>query len=100
MFSLSLALGGAICLTTATVRHSSAGILRRLGMAPLAFRGQEVTSYFDPHYQCEIELLRFDTRHPAPKYARVSAMLKDRIEEVPVFGWPLADAMNDAFVAA
>jgi len=86
MFSLSQALGGAIGLTMATMRHSSASILRRLGMAPLASGGEEIPSYFDPHYQCEMELLRFDTRNPGSKYAGVVSQLTQRLQDVPVFG--------------
>ena len=79
-FGLSRALGGALGLATATMRHSSAAILRRLGLSRLA----GMPSYFDPHYGCEMELLRFDTRRSSPKYHDVIEMLKYRLAHVPV----------------
>jgi hypothetical protein len=85
MFGLSLALGGAIGLTTATVRHSSSAILRRMGMAPLTVGGATIPTYFDPSYQCDMELLRFDTRKPGKKYTQMVERLRDRLESVSVF---------------
>jgi hypothetical protein len=77
-------LGGCIGLATATVRHSSAGILRRIGLTPLTVDGVELPSYWDPHYQCEMEALRFDSDLPSPKYARAIDELSYRMEFAPV----------------
>jgi hypothetical protein len=79
-FGLSRALGGALGLATATVRHSSAAILRRLGLSRLA----GLPAYFDPHYGCEMELLRFDTRRSSARYEGLIALMKDRLSCVPV----------------
>lgn len=79
-FGLSRALGGALGLATATVRHSSAAILQRLGLSRL----DGIPSYYDPHYDCEMELLRFDTRRSSPKYHGAIEMLKQRLSTVPV----------------
>jgi len=75
-FALSQLLGGAYVVATATVRHSSAAILRRLGGALMTCDGQEISPYFDPHYGCEMEVLQFDTRRPAAKFVRMVDHLK------------------------
>lgn len=59
-YSLGRLFGGALGMTTATVRHSSATILRHLGGAPLLANGVEVAPYYDPKYKCQMEVLRFD----------------------------------------
>ena len=77
-------LGGCIGLATATVRHGSAGILRRIGLAPLSVDGLELPPYWDPHYQCQMEALRFDSDLPSPKYARAIDELSCDMELMPV----------------
>jgi hypothetical protein len=61
-------LGGCTGVATATFRHGSAGILRRIGLAPLEAGGTQIPPYFDPRYGCQMEVLRFDSRYPNPKY--------------------------------
>ena len=84
-YSLGRRLGGALGITTATVRHSSSTILRRLGGSLLEAGGTVVPSYFDPKYNCEMELLRFDSRRPNAKYAGLIELLRDRLTNVAVF---------------
>ena len=69
VYALSKLLGGAHGLSTATTRHHSSTILKRIGGAPLRARGTEIPPYYDPHYGCEMELLRFDSTCPNPRYA-------------------------------
>jgi hypothetical protein len=83
-YSLGRAFGGALGLTTATVRHSSSTILRRLGGSHLVHNGVAVPSYFDSRYGCEMELLRFDSRFPSAKYERLIELLRHRLVNVPV----------------
>lgn len=83
-YSLGRRIGGALGLTTATVRHSSSTILRRLGGTSLEVDGGEIPSYFDERYRCEMEILRFDSRRPSPKYAPVIELLKERLSGVGV----------------
>jgi hypothetical protein len=83
-YSLGKAFGGALGLTTATVRHASATILRRLGGASLEVDGRAVPAYYDPRYRCDMELLRFDSRQPNPKYGPIIDELKQRLATVPV----------------
>jgi hypothetical protein len=84
-YGLCRILGGALGLTTANVKHSSSSILRRLGGSYLEFQGQVIPSYFDSRYNADIELLRFDSRRPAPKYSGLIAKLQERLATVPVF---------------
>ena len=80
-YSLGRIAGGAIGLTTATVRHASATILRRLGGSSLEAFGTKVPSYYDPRYGCEMELLRFDSRRPTARFTYLIDRLKDRLSD-------------------
>jgi len=61
-------LGGCAGVATATFRHSSAMILRRIGLSTIGAGDQELQPYYDPHYRCQMEVLQFDSRQPNPKY--------------------------------
>jgi hypothetical protein len=67
-FALGLMWGGAIGSCTATCRHSSAPILRRLGGEPLRNGDTVIPPYHDAAFDCQMELLRFDYRKPADRY--------------------------------
>ena len=83
-YALSRIFGGGLGLSTATVRHSSASILQRLGLKRMQVEGLEVAPYYDPHYECEMELLQFDTRRPSPRYLGAIEMLQQKLMETPV----------------
>jgi len=83
-YSLGRLLGGALGMTTATVRHASSSILRRLGGSSLEVNGEAIPSYYDPKYRCVMELLRFDSRQPNARYSRVIEHLCEKLLEVPV----------------
>jgi hypothetical protein len=89
-YSLGRTLGGALGITTATVRHSSSTILRRLGGSNLEVDGSTVPSYYDPHYDCEMELLRFDSRRPNGRYAALIELLKSKLSNVMIIASPAA----------
>jgi hypothetical protein len=80
-YALAETLGGCIGITTATVRHCSSRILRKLGGRSLECGDQLLPSYFDAQYGCEMELLRFDSSAAGGKYdahiARLARMLVD-----------------------
>jgi len=78
------ALGGAVGLATATVRHSSASILRRIGGRPLQHNGLQVPSYQDPQYGCSMEMLRFYSWAPNPRYDGWIREISAEIRSVPV----------------
>jgi hypothetical protein len=82
-FSLGRKLGGALGMTTATVRHASATILRRLGGAHLEAKEEEIPPYFDPKYGCTMEILSFDSRRPHSKYEAIVERLAGKLTFVP-----------------
>jgi len=77
-------LGGCAGVATATVRHGSATILRRIGLSPLLSDGGCFPPYFDPHYGCEMELLRFDSRFPDRKYRAAVSEFEIGLKSAPV----------------
>jgi hypothetical protein len=83
-FAMGNITGGVRALATATARHCSSTILRRLGGSLLAAGGQPIASYYDPKYKCDMELLRFDSRRPNPKYAGLIDNLCQKLSDVPV----------------
>jgi hypothetical protein len=96
-YSLGRIAGGAVGLTTATVRHASSKILRRLGGSSLEAFGSTVPSYYDARYGCEMELLRFDSRRPMARYAHLIERLKDRLADACVVaGHTMADVADHA----
>jgi hypothetical protein len=69
MFGLAQLLGGCVGITTATMRHHSSSILRKIGGRPLEWDGAELPSYYDPQYGCQMEILRFDSCVPRHKFS-------------------------------
>jgi hypothetical protein len=68
-YALCQAIGGTIGLATANTGHHSSAILRRMGGRPLAKAGQPVPRYYEHRYRAELEILRFDSAEPNPRYA-------------------------------
>lgn len=68
VYGLAQNLGGGIGVTNATRRHHSSSILRRIGGGSLIADGVELPAYYDPQYSCEMEILRFDSATPNPRY--------------------------------
>lgn len=95
-YSLGRILGGALGMTTATVRHCSSTILRRLGGSDLVFGDRIIPSYYDPRYKCEMELLRFDSRQPNPKYSGLVELLREKLADVLVIA-PALRAVRPAY---
>ena len=83
-FSMARLLGGCIGVTTATRRHCSASILRRIGGQPLTSDGIEIPRYFDPKFDCDMEILRFDSAQPNPRFESWIEELKGYLAGVPV----------------
>lgn len=77
-------LGGCLGVATATFRHASSTILRKIGLASLAAGGEELAPYFDPTYGCHMEVLRFDSRFPNSKYSGWVKELAGVLTESPV----------------
>jgi hypothetical protein len=96
-YSLGRIGGGALGMTTATVRHSSSTILRRLGGSHLQVDGVAVPPYYDPRYRCEMELLRFDSRRPDTKYRGLVERLSARLTDVLVVAASAAALPEEPF---
>ena len=67
-YALGALWGGCLGVATATLRHRSAAMLRRIGGRSLQVDGEELPPYKDPAYGCHMEILRFD-RHPNARFA-------------------------------
>jgi hypothetical protein len=82
--------GGALGMTTATFRHCSATILKRLGGSRFEINGTQLPPYFDARYGCMMELLRFDSRRPNPKYLGLIDQVRDGLANFNVIARPSA----------
>ena len=80
IYGLAQLLGPAYGLSTATTRNGSARILQRMGGMGLTLGNEELPSYFDPHYNCEMQILRFDSRMPAERYREGVAQLRQHLQ--------------------
>jgi hypothetical protein len=83
-YAWSHVLGGCLGLSMATHRNGSAAILRRIGGRPLEWKGVPIPAYYDPHYKCEMEVLRFDSLLPSIKYQHVINEMRVEMASVPV----------------
>lgn len=83
-YALARVLGGGRGITTATTRHHSSRILRRLGGHPLVDSGTPLPAYFDPKYGCTMELLAFDTAQPNPRYSAYVDSFVEQLGSTPV----------------
>jgi hypothetical protein len=83
-YAFSREFGGAVGLATATVRHSSASILRRIGGQPLEHEGEEVPAYADGHHNCDMQLLRFYSWALNPRYDMWIDQMAEEIREIAV----------------
>ena len=83
-YSLARILGGCVGVSTATERHRSSTILRRIGGRPLECGGTKLPPYYDPQYGCRMEVLRFDSNSPDASCRRWVEQLSERLAEVSV----------------
>ena len=90
-FAWSELIGGATCVTTATFRNHSAEILQKIGGRPMRDKEMELPRYFDPQYDCDMQILTFETGRYAPRFRdavlqRTEELAKtERICEFPIF---------------
>ena len=92
VYGFSRRAGGALGITTATFRHCSATILKRLGGARFEVNGVTLPPYYDPRYRCMMEMIRFDSRRPNPKYIRLIDQVRDTLANITVVARPSAAA--------
>ncbi len=80
-YALAHLWGGCLGACTATARHGSSSMLRRIGGSPLQACGQELPAYHDPQYGCQMELLRFDYRTPGQRFHSLISQLKAKLAD-------------------
>jgi hypothetical protein len=99
VYGFSRRCGGALGMTTATHRHCSSTILKRLGGSRFEVDGATLPPYFDPRYRCMMEILRFDSRFPNPKYGHLIEEARKKVARVLVIARPDAPVLqpNDEF---
>ena len=78
-YALAHLWGGCLGSCTATARHGSSSILRRIGGASFQFAGDSLPPYEDPQYGCQMELLRFDYRTPCQRFASLIGQLRSKL---------------------
>jgi hypothetical protein len=102
LYALMKRLGGALAISTATVRHRSSSILRKMGGQSLVTDGMELPPYYDGQYGCEMEVLRFDSDKPTPKYLDLIHEIQMKFANVPVLCAPAFEhaAMSSRAFAA
>jgi len=93
VYALTQFLGGAVGTTTATKRHHSSTILKKLGGRALTCDGVELPPYYDPQYKCEMEILSFDSHCPSPKF---SASIEDYRQDLRNLSVICAEAYPDS----
>jgi hypothetical protein len=86
--------GGALGISTASGRRCSSAILKRVGGQLLAARGIEIPSFYDAQYRCQMEVLRFDSSLPNPRYRKWMDACRSRLMDVPVICREAGDATN------
>lgn len=96
-YSLAQVLGGCVGVATATVRHRSSSILKRIGGSSLEIGGEELPAYFDPHYNCDMEIVRFHSDAPNQKYRRWIDQICASLLDVQVWSLVQRDALAAAF---
>jgi len=100
VYGFSRRCGGALGMTTATFRHCSAVILQRLGGSRFEVDGATLPPYYDPRYKCMMEMLRFDSRRPNPKYIDLIDRLRDKLADALVITRPATNGIASPYAAA
>ena len=92
-YGLAQILGGCVGIATATVRNRSSSILRRIGGGALEVEGEPLPAYYDPQYQCQMEIVRFTSGSPNPKYRRWIDQIAATLLNVPVLSLTVPGAL-------
>jgi hypothetical protein len=92
-YGLAQILGGCVGIATATVRNRSSSILRRIGGGALEVDGEQLPGYYDPQYKCQMEIVRFTSNSPNPKYWRWIDQIAATLLNVPVLSLTNSEAL-------
>ncbi len=85
--------GGALGISTASTRRCSSAILKRIGGQQMRAGGVELPSFYDAHYRCHMEVLRFDSSRPNPRYRKWMDACRSGLRDVPVICREPADEL-------
>ncbi len=96
-FAWAQILDDCIGFLTATAKHGSATILRRLGARNLQARGQTIPGYFEPAWGCNAELLRFDTNSLNPRFEAALVSARRQLSTSLVFSAESVHPRNEQF---
>jgi hypothetical protein len=95
VYAFSRRCGGALGMMTATFRHCSATILKRLGGSRFEVDGITLPPYYDPRYECIMEMLRFDSRQPNAKYGLLVEQAREKLAGMLVIARPDGSTNSD-----
>jgi hypothetical protein len=84
-FAFGQLFGGALGITTATVRNHSSSILSRIGGKGLTFGDATLPGYYEPQYGCDMEILSFEAEDYDTRYRSKVADLTDQLAMAPVY---------------
>lgn len=84
IWSLGRAIGGAAGVSTATTRHGSSEILKKMGGFELAFNGAPLPPFYDTYHECFIELVGFDSDYLNPRLETTVTEIQDYIKGLPI----------------
>jgi|SRR5579863_1075742 len=84
-FAWAQILGDCVGFVTATEKHGSSTILRRLGGRNLETEGKTIPRYFEPAWGCNAELLRFETNSLNPRFEAALTSARHRLLASPIF---------------
>lgn len=83
IYALSQMLGHAVGISTAR-QTGSAPVLKKIGGRSLEHEGEALPAYYDPMYRSMIEVLRFYSWAPNPRFQSWIEEIKSELREVPV----------------
>jgi hypothetical protein len=78
-FAWTQLVGECLAYVTATVKHDSSSMLRRLGGDSVYFAGNPVPRYYEPRFQCEMELIKIESRTLNSKFEAMLAPLRESL---------------------
>jgi hypothetical protein len=85
--------GGALGISTASTQRCSSAILKRIGGQQLQSSGVELPSFYDTHYRCHMEVLRFDSSRPNPRYRKWMDSCRLHLRNVPIICREVGDGL-------
>lgn len=74
-------LGGTVAVATATMRHQSASLLRRIGGFALTYRDRQLAPFFDADFGCEMQILAFSSRQLCSRYEALACEIEQHFQK-------------------